>query len=106
VQILDSFGLDPKDSECAAVFGVAAPKSNACLPPGEWQTYDITFSAPRYDNAGKVTDRARITVIHNGAKVINDLELTKSGAGTGHIMLQDRGNPVRYRNVWVVSTKQ
>jgi hypothetical protein len=105
IQILDSFGLDPKEEECAAVFGVAAPKSNACLPPGEWQTYDITFTAPRYDAAGKLESKARVNVVHNGAKVITDLELAAAGPKKGHIMLQERGSAVRYRNIWVVPVK-
>jgi hypothetical protein len=105
VQVLDSFGLEPKVNDCGAVYGLKAPNANACLPPGEWQSYDITFTAPRYDDAGKITRMARITVVHNGSKVVNDLELEDAGPRAGHIVLQDHGNPVRFRNVWLVPGK-
>jgi hypothetical protein len=101
VQVLDSFGLDPKENECGAVYGLKAPATNMCFPPGEWQAFDITFIAPRYDSAGKITEKARITVLHNSAKVVDQLELEESGPAMGYIMLQDHGNPVRFRNIWV-----
>jgi hypothetical protein len=101
VQILDSFGLEPKDNECAAIYGKKAPSTNASLPPGEWQTFDISFNAPRANDASEVTRKAKITVVHNGVKVIDDYEL-EGGANRGPILLQDHGDPVRFRNIWLV----
>jgi hypothetical protein len=102
VQVLDSFGLELKENDCGAVYGLKAPNGNACLPPGEWQAFDISFVAPRYDETGKISQKARITVVHNGSNVIKDLELEDAGPRSGYIMLQDHGNPVRYRNIWLV----
>lgn len=107
VQVLDSFGLFPlQNNDCAAIYSLKAPAVNACLPPGEWQTYDITFVQ---GNAAKNRMPA-ITVVHNGVKVIDRFELPKSvleGGTTaadkegGFLKLQDHGNPVEYRNIWV-----
>ncbi len=102
IQILDSFGLDPKDNECGAVYGVRAPSGNASFPPGDWQTFDITFTARRYGDSGELAENARIMVVHNGTKVIDNLKLVEKAPGTGYLMLQDHGNPVRFRNIWLV----
>jgi hypothetical protein len=110
VQMLDSFGLEGKDNECGGLYKIAAPKVNMCLPPLTWQTYDVDFTAARYDAEGKKTANARITVKHNGVVIHEKQELP--GATTsapkkeentpGPIYLQNHGNPVRYRNIWVV----
>ena len=108
VQMLDSFGLAGKNNECGGVYSVAAPRVNMCLPPLAWQTYDIDFTAPRFDGDRKVAD-ARMTVRHNGVLIHEDVAVPKITPGgpqkqeqpTGPLHLQNHGNPVRYRNVWV-----
>ena len=110
VQMLDSFGLKGENNECGGVYSVAAPRTNMCFPPLEWQTYDIDFTAPRYDGEKQVS-AARMTVRHNGVLIHNNVEVpTITPGGTkadgprtvGPLPLQDHGNPVRYRNIWVV----
>jgi hypothetical protein len=112
VQILDSFGQESENFDCGALYRFKSPDRNMCKPPGEWQTYDITFHAPRWEGEGeslkKVTN-ARISVLQNGVMVHNHVELpTKTGAGRkegpepGPILLQDHGNEVMFRNIWVV----
>jgi len=113
VQVLDSFGLESKDNDCGGIYKVGAPKVNACLPPGRWQTYDITFTAPRLDAGGKKTANARVTVLHNGLVIHEDREIPSPTGGASSkvevavapLRLQDHGNPVRFRNVWVVELK-
>jgi hypothetical protein len=114
VQVLDSFGLVPQKNECGALYNVAAPKVTASLPPLRWQTYDITFRAPRVTD-GKVTKPGTITVLHNGIKIVDTQELPGSPSNpagargvvpTGPIKLQDHGNTVKYRNVWLVELKE
>jgi len=109
IQILDSHGLPADVHGCGALYDIAAPRINACWVPELWQFYDIIFRAARFDGTGKVTRNARITVRHNGVLIHNDLELprvTPGGLGdqpvaVGPLMLQDHGDPVRFRNVWV-----
>ena len=110
VQILDSFGLECKWNECGGVYKVKAPDVNMCFPPLSWQTYDIEFTAPQFDKTGKKIRNARITALHNGVVIHDDLEIpSKTGAGKpegpdpGPINLQNHGNPVRFRNVWIVA---
>jgi hypothetical protein len=113
IQILDSFGLKVGPSECAAVYTQVAPKENACLPPGSWQSYDITFLAPRLDSSGKKVKDASVTVIHNGVKVQDRTTITgptgsargKPETATGVLRLQFHEHPVRFRNVWLVELK-
>lgn len=110
VQILDSFGLAGKNNECGGIYTIRDPDVNMCYPPLAWQTYDIDFTAARYDASGKKTQNARITVRHNGVVVQPDVELPNGtpggtmgeGAEKGPLYLQDHGNPVRFRNIWVV----
>jgi len=109
VQMLDSFGLSGKSNECGGIYGVAQPAVNMCYPPLTWQTYDIDFTAARFDENGKKTADARMTVYHNGVKIHDNVKLpgptaaakVKNEQGPGPIYLQDHGNPVRYRNIFV-----
>ena len=110
IQVLDSFGFkEPGTGDCGAVYNQAAPLVNACRPPLEWQTYDITFRAPRFDDAGQVKEKARVTVIQNGLIVQNNQEIKgPTGIGSdrpvdkpGPIYLQDHGNPAEFRNIWI-----
>jgi hypothetical protein len=109
VQILDSFGLDGVNNECGALYKQRAPLLNMSFPPLSWQTYDIDFTAARFDAAGKKTHNARITVRHNGVPIHSDVEITaKTGGGAAEgadarsIRLQDHGDAVHYRNIWIV----
>jgi len=110
VQVLDSYGLKPGKNDCGAIYEVAAPKTNECKAPTVWQTYDIEFTAPKFEN-GKKTEPAKMTVHHNGVKIHDAVEIpvdnTRSGLGgnastPGPIMLQDHGHPVQFRNVWLL----
>jgi hypothetical protein len=109
IQILDSFGLDPKKNDCASVYEQIPPSVNMTYPPLSWQTYDIDFTAARWDSDGKKTANAVVTLLHNGVKVHDAAEIkTKTGYGQkeadspGPIYLQAHGNPVYFRNVWIV----
>ena len=107
IQILDSYALAGKDNECGGIYQLGAPLVNMCLPPGQWQTYDVEFIAPRFDAAGNKTANAIATVRHNGVLIHDRLELPKATGGAmgkevakGPLSLQDHGNPVQFRNVW------
>ena len=109
VQILDSFGLAGKSNECGGLYRYLEPATNMCLPPLSWQTYDIELTAAAFDAAGKKTRNARLTVRHNGVLVHDDVEVgQKTGAGKPEgalalpTKLQNHGNPVRFRNIWLV----
>jgi hypothetical protein len=110
VQILDSFGLDGAFNECGSLYRQTPPELNMALPPLTWQTYDIWFSPPTFGADGKTKiANARITVLHNGIPIHWHREITaKTGGGQQEapqplpIQLQDHGNPVIYRNIWLV----
>jgi hypothetical protein len=112
VQILDSFGLAPKNNECSAIYGVAAPAIGMSYPPLSWQTYDADFTAAAYKD-GKKVKNARMTVRHNGVEVLKNVEAPHAttaapvgeGPGPGPVYLQNHGNAVRFRNIWVVEKK-
>jgi hypothetical protein len=110
VQVLDSYGLDSKDNDCGGIYEVAKPKVNACKAPTVWQSYDIDFRAPRFVG-GKKAEPARISILQNGVpiheNVAIDVDNTRAGLGgdpsrPGPIMLQDHGNPVQFRNLWLL----
>ena len=108
LQVLDSFGLDGKNNECGGIYSISEPIVNMCLPPLAWQTYDIDFTAAKYDADGKKTKNARATIKHNGFVIHDDLELTHGtpgrhgeGPGPDSLFLQNHSNPVVFRNIWV-----
>lgn len=113
VQILDSFDNDTYfDGQCGAIYKQRPPLMNACRKPGEWQTYDILFQAPKFDAAGKLLAPAYVTVLHNGVVIQNHFPLEGATAWhkppeyTAHpeklpIVLQNHRNPVRFRNIWI-----
>ena len=108
VQILDSYGLEGRDNECGGIYSVARPLVNMAASPLEWQAYDITFQAPVIEG-GKVVKLPRMTVLHNGVKIHDDLEIPRTtGASmsgemtpTGPLFLQDHSHAVEYRNIWI-----
>lgn len=110
VQILDSFGLAGKNNECGGIYSIKDPDINMCYPPLVWQTYDIDYTAAGYDASGKKQKNARMTVRHNGVVVHDNVELPHAttaapvaeGPEKGPLYLQDHGNPVRFRNIWLV----
>jgi hypothetical protein len=111
IQVLDSNGINlPGKGDCGAIYGQFAPLVNACRPPLKWQTYDIIFRSARVDGAGKVTEPARITVFQNGMVIQNNVVTLGPTPGNvddnvgqpGPLLLQAHGNPVQYRNVWLV----
>ena len=112
LQVLDSFGLPLTPYDCAGIYGIKAPDADAELPPGVWQTYDVTVKAPKFNAAGKQTKGIVITLFFNGVKVQDAVE-TKGVTGgawgkpapTGPLRLQFHGNPVRFRNIWLVEEK-
>lgn len=113
VQILDSFGLSGEHNECGGIYSVAKPAINMCFPPLAWQTYDIDFTAARFDESGKKTANARMTVRHNGVVIHDDIEVDHKttaaplgeGPEPGPLYLQNHSNPVRFRNIWFVPTQ-
>jgi hypothetical protein len=113
VQVLDSYHNETyADGQAAAIYGQSPPLANAMRPPGQWNVYDIVFHRPRFGSDGSVTQPARITVFHNGVLVQDNTTITgwtvnmqiaryQPHLGRLPLALQDHGNRVRYRNVWV-----
>jgi hypothetical protein len=109
VQILDSFGLEGVENECGGLYRQKRPDVNMCLPPLAWQTYDIYFTSARFHEDGSKRVPARLTVLHNGQLIHTVYDLAnKTGAGKPEspeprpILLQNHGNPVHFRNIWII----
>ena len=110
IQVLDSYGIDvPGMGDCGAIYNQSAPLVNACKPPLEWQTYDAIFRAARVSKSGEIEENARVTALQNGIVIQNNVEIQGSTGGAtdndaavpGPLRLQDHGNPVKYRNIWI-----
>ena len=113
VQVLDSY--DNKtyfDGQCGAIYKQHPPLVNVCRKPGEWQTYDIIFEAPQFDSDGKVAKPAYVTVLQNGVLVQNHFEIQgktsyfeppeyEAHPDKQPLALQNHGNPVKFRNIWI-----
>ena len=116
VQMLDSFGLHGAMNECGGIYSVTETPINMAFPPLTWQTYDIYYTAGRYDDNGKVVKHPFISVYHNGVKIHDKVQLPgernttaaplKAGPAPGPVFLQNHGCPVRYRNIWVVESSE
>lgn len=113
VQILNSAGQEPADNICGGIYKVKAADENMARPAGEWQTYDIWFTAPRWSAAGEKTSPARITVYHNGTRIHDNVEIpNKTGGGVdespadGPLLLQDHGNRIQFRNIWIAPLEE
>jgi hypothetical protein len=111
VQVLDSFGLKGENNECGGFYTIKAPDVNMCLPPLQWQTYDVDFTAPKYDGDNKVAN-ARVTLRHNGVVIHDNVELPKGtpgrqkeGPAPRPLYLQGHGNHVHYKNIWIEEKK-
>lgn len=111
IQVLDSFGLKGANNECGGFYSIKEPAVNMCLPPLQWQTYDIDFTAPKYEGEQKVSN-ARITVRHNGVVIHDNVELPKftpgrkkEGPAPRGLYLQGHGNHVHYNNIWLENRK-
>ena len=113
VQVLDSYQNDTYfDGQAGAIYKQSPPSANANRPPGQWNTYDIFWTAPRFADSGSLQSPAYITVVHNGVLIQNHFELKgdtpfnrapeyEKHPPVGPISLQDHKNPVRFRNIWV-----
>jgi hypothetical protein len=113
IQILDSYENETYfDGQAASVYKQTPPLVNACRKPGEWQTYDIIYQAPEFDADKKVVKPAYVTVLHNGVLVLNHFQIEGSTAWdrppsyAAHapklpISIQNHGNPVRFKNMWI-----
>ena len=113
LQVLDSYeNKTYADGQAASIYGQYPPLVNVCRKPREWQSYDVSFVRPIFDKDGKCVRPARITVLHNGVVVHNNVEIMGPTAhkrkakyrrhgDKGPISLQDHGNPMRFRNIWI-----
>jgi hypothetical protein len=107
LQVLDSHGKKPRDNDCGAIYKQVAPAVNACKPPLQWQTYDITFHKAKVAD-GKLLMKASVTVLQNDIKIIENAVISPTAGGIdlaegqdGPLLLQDHGNPVEFRNIWI-----
>ena len=113
LQILDSYNNETYfDGQCGAIYKQHPPLVNACRKPGQWQTYDVIFKAPRFDKEGKLLAPATMTVLHNGVLVQDHFELTGDTSyvrppryarhpAKAPLSLQFHGNPIQFRNIWL-----
>ena len=108
IQILESFGLVEGKHDCGVLYAQITPAINMCYPPLTWQTYDIDFTAARYDSTGKKIKLARCTVKFNGVNILDNVEILHSTPGGSKespapeaIYLQAHGQPVFFRNIWI-----
>jgi hypothetical protein len=113
VQVLDSYQNKTYfHGQASAIYKQHAPLVNASRKPGEWQSYDIVFTAPVFDGDGKILKRATFTVFHNGVLTQNHVEVMgvtshdkppyyEAHASKMPLALQDHGNPMRFRNIWI-----
>ncbi|MCH7871128.1 MAG: DUF1080 domain-containing protein [Planctomycetes bacterium] len=108
VQILNSAGKKPGKNTCGAIYGVKAADYNMSRAAGQWQSFDMTFLAAKWDSGGKKIANARLTVYHNGTRIHDDVEIpNKTGAGRaeeprdGPLVLQEHGYRIKFRNVWI-----
>jgi hypothetical protein len=118
IQVLDSYhNKTYPEGQCASVYNQRPPMVNASRKPGEWQTFDIIFTAPRFDKEGKVEKPAYATVLHNGVLVQNHTEILgntffdRPAVYSRHpekqpLVLMYHGNPVRFRNIWIREFKE
>jgi hypothetical protein len=109
VQVLDSFAQLPQFNGCSSLYRTKSPDLNMCFPPLVWQSYDISFTAPRWNSDGSKLRNARITVWHNGVKTQDNFEIpNKTGAGQPEepkllpTKLQNHSDPVVFRNIWLI----